>query len=105
MVLPNTDMAGAIAVAESILTAVRSLRLPHAASSVEPYVTISLGVASLIPHSELSPSTLIAAADEALFVAKAQGRNRFQVADPKNAVVDWLKETLDTRSQKSNLKD
>lgn len=52
------------------------LMIPHAASGVSEYVTMSLGVASTIPNQEFSSDQLIAAADTALYEAKNQGRNR-----------------------------
>lgn len=76
-ILPHTDSAGAIYVAEKIRVAVRALEIPHSDSAVNQYVTISVGVASAIPHLESSPEQLIAAADQALYHAKASGRDRY----------------------------
>nr|WP_228014643.1 diguanylate cyclase [Fortiea sp. LEGE XX443] len=42
---------------------------------VNQLITLSLGIATIIPHSQSSPATLIAAADQGLYQAKAQGRN------------------------------
>jgi diguanylate cyclase (GGDEF)-like protein len=52
------------------------LAIPHFKSEVSNYVTLSLGVASLIPMAEISLEDLIAKADEALYTAKNQGRDR-----------------------------
>jgi diguanylate cyclase (GGDEF)-like protein/PAS domain S-box-containing protein len=79
VILPNTNMEGAIAVAETIRLAVQQLQLPHPQSQVSEYVTLSLGVTSVIPSLDRSPETLILAADRALYTAKRQGRNRFWV--------------------------
>jgi PleD family two-component response regulator len=49
--------------------------MPHPHSQVSEFVTLSLGVATIPSHSQLSPATLIAAADQGLYQAKAQGRN------------------------------
>jgi diguanylate cyclase (GGDEF)-like protein len=54
----------------------RALKIAHAKSLVSEYVTLSLGVASFVPTPNASPDKLIAAADEALYRAKAEGRDR-----------------------------
>lgn len=76
LVLPNTDLIGAMRVAESIRSRMRRLAIPHVNSPVKPRVTVSLGVASTIPASHLSPESLIRSADLALYQAKAMGRDR-----------------------------
>ncbi|MFB2982397.1 GGDEF domain-containing protein [Microseira sp. BLCC-F43] len=76
-ILPHTDSAGAIHVAEKMRVGVLALEIPHADSAVNQYVTISVGVASAIPHLESSPEELIAAADQALYHAKESGRDRY----------------------------
>lgn len=81
VIMPNTDLAGAQAVAERICGAVRDLAIPHAASATAPHVTLSLGVAALVPDSGSSLESLIAAADAALYRAKDAGRNRAVVAE------------------------
>lgn len=75
--LPWIDEASAGHMAERILQAVRDLKLPHSSSACADHVTVSAGVATLVPISDLQPSSLVAAADEALYQAKRQGRNRW----------------------------
>jgi diguanylate cyclase (GGDEF)-like protein/PAS domain S-box-containing protein len=75
-ILPNTPAMGAMQVAESIRANVRELAMNHADSEIGEYVTLSLGVASLIPSPDRSPVDLIAAADKALYRAKEGGRDR-----------------------------
>jgi diguanylate cyclase (GGDEF)-like protein/PAS domain S-box-containing protein len=80
ILLPKTDLEGAILVSEMICSKVRSLQIPHEKSLVAPYVTISIGVASTIPEPPLMPKTLILRADQALYEAKKNGRDRVFVA-------------------------
>ncbi|MGC1393869.1 MAG: diguanylate cyclase [Coleofasciculaceae cyanobacterium] len=76
LVLPNTHQEGALHIAESIHQAIRRLKLVHEASSVNSYITLSVGVATVIPRLNNSATALIAAADAGLYQAKASGRDR-----------------------------
>jgi diguanylate cyclase (GGDEF)-like protein len=75
VILPNTNVAGAIAVAKTIQNNISTSQLPHPYSPVSEFITLSLGVATVNPDHQSSPATLIATADRALYQAKAQGRN------------------------------
>ena len=75
-ILPNTKAEGAVQVAEAIRGEVRQLKIAHVSSNVSQYVTVSLGVSSIVPTQEFSSESLIVAADEALYEAKRQGRDR-----------------------------
>lgn len=83
VVLPNTTAEGANIVARKIFYGMASLKLPHARSSIGPYVTLSCGIATVIPSAEQSPDTLIRSADSALFQAKSTGKNRICHANSK----------------------
>ncbi|WP_434683671.1 diguanylate cyclase domain-containing protein [Pseudanabaena minima] len=76
VILPNTNLDGAIAVAKIVHEAIADLQIPHQASDVSDVVTISMGIASDIPNLERSPYVLINQADQALYYAKQQGRNQ-----------------------------
>ncbi|MBN1827687.1 MAG: diguanylate cyclase [Deltaproteobacteria bacterium] len=76
VILPDTPREGALIVAEELRSGVEALGIPHASSAAGPVVTISLGIATLIPRTDKSPAELIGAADNALYRAKAEGRNR-----------------------------
>ena len=77
LVLPNTDTAGAVYVAETILSSIRTKNLIHESSKISSYLTLSLGIATIIPQSSSSLTWLIAKADEALYRAKLTGRDRY----------------------------
>jgi diguanylate cyclase (GGDEF)-like protein len=76
VVLPNTPIDGAMRVAHLIQSYLQTLKLIHPNSKVSPYVTLSMGVTSIIPTTTNSLDVLIQIADLALYEAKAQGRNR-----------------------------
>ncbi len=76
VILPDTDQAGAAKIAEQIRDAVKSLQIPNKCMQIyHPYVTISLGIASQIPKASQSPQEVIRQADQALYQAKAKGRD------------------------------
>ncbi len=76
VVLPRTDLVGAVHMAEKMRKAVEDLRIIHEPSPVSDWVTISLGVASVTPFKEGTASFLIQGSDRVLFEAKRAGRNR-----------------------------
>ena len=75
-VLPGADSGAAIAHSESILKRVRALKIPHALSEAGAYVSVSIGIAALIPSPEIDSDSLARAADTALYEAKKRGRDR-----------------------------
>lgn len=75
-VLPNTCLSGAVEIAEKMQKRIRALDIEHSASDVDRVVTISLGVATLMPAGDLEFQALIAAADQQLYEAKKAGRAR-----------------------------
>jgi two-component system, cell cycle response regulator len=76
VLLPNTCAEGANIIARKICDRLERLKLPHARSEVDPYVTLSCGIATTIPSPQASPDSLIHHADCALYQAKAEGKNR-----------------------------
>lgn len=76
IILPNTTAEGAKQLAYRICLQIQSLQIPHIASPVDLYVTVSLGVAGLIPDHDSSFEELVSIADSNLYKAKELGRNR-----------------------------
>jgi two-component system chemotaxis family response regulator WspR len=74
--LPGTRLEGVRALAEKIRSEVEALQVPHASSSTGQYVTISIGGASVIPTADSPMTSLIQAADLALYKAKRGGKNQ-----------------------------
>ncbi len=78
-VLPDTDTAGGVFIAEQIQKRLKEIALEHIASSVADTVTISIGVASTRPQIAADCSSLIDKADKALYLAKSSGKNAIEV--------------------------
>ena len=76
VILPVTSWEGALLVAEEIKEAIAKLQIPHTLSQVSDYVTLSMGVTSIVPNQGLQTQILIETADIALYEAKALGRDR-----------------------------
>jgi diguanylate cyclase (GGDEF)-like protein/PAS domain S-box-containing protein len=77
-VLPDTDSPGAVALADKIRERMEAMGIPHFFSSVRDHVTLSFGVASLIPGKGETPSHLIQLADDLLYAAKQSGRDQIK---------------------------
>ena len=81
VILPETDLHGALIVAEKIRLDIEGLAMPHEDSKAAPVVTVSLGVAAVdlggVKNMDIEKSVtqLIEASDRALYKAKGQGRN------------------------------
>ncbi|AZN35838.1 diguanylate cyclase domain-containing protein [Iodobacter ciconiae] len=80
LILPGTDQTGAVQVVETVLEQVRHLSIAHQTSDVAKVVTLSAGIAVLLPLQGIDPYYLVQAADRALYQAKNQGRNCYFVA-------------------------
>ena len=76
LILPNTEAIGAIEVAETIRSRMKARGISHLGSEVSQFVTLSLGIASLIPNRLSSAEILVKESDQALYEAKTKGRDR-----------------------------
>lgn len=86
MILPDTTEEGALAVAEKTLHSITDLNIPHAASEIAGHVSLSIGVATVYPKEGDLDEQLVRAADQALYLAKENGRNRIEVAAPPSGL-------------------
>ena len=82
ILLPATDMTQACETAQRCLDQIMQEALPHVASDSSKLVTLSIGVACLQPSATLDASTLLKAADAAMYRAKSNGRSCYQSAPP-----------------------
>jgi two-component system chemotaxis family response regulator WspR len=80
IVLPDTDAAGAMIVAQACIRHLASLNIENRDAKPHGMVTMSIGVATLLPSPSGSVEALLTAADSALYAAKNGGRNRASVA-------------------------
>ncbi|HZF20620.1 MAG TPA: diguanylate cyclase [Burkholderiales bacterium] len=83
IVLPATALEGAVDVAKSLARAIEGLAIAHVRSGVSDKISLSQGVASLVPGNDTRPESIIELADQALYQAKQQGRNRHVTAAGK----------------------
>jgi len=72
---------------EMLRRSVEEQKIPHAESTTGPWLTVSVGVAIVSPGNERSLAGAIQLADEALYQAKEDGRNRVVVKESKNAYI------------------
>lgn len=80
IVLPNVELNSATKFSEKIRAEIESLEIEHRLSNISPFVTASLGVASIFPSNDSSHEILLQSADKALYNAKIRGRNCVNVA-------------------------
>ncbi|MGK7889015.1 MAG: diguanylate cyclase [Leptolyngbyaceae cyanobacterium] len=83
VILPETDLTGAIVIAEQIQQTIRQLTIPHDRSKVSEVVTVSIGISCIKlcadNLAEVFPKTFVKQADTALYQAKTQGRDRYVI--------------------------
>lgn len=80
LILPNTELEGALFIAQRIQQTLRARALPHPNSPAGQSVSMSFGVAVVVPQKRLQMDDLLRSADIALYQAKAEGRDRICVS-------------------------
>jgi diguanylate cyclase (GGDEF)-like protein len=93
-VLYGADQSYAESIARSLLTAVRELRIPHAESQAQSHVTVSVGVVAVDAYRMASHDAAVGLADQALYEAKNQGRDRFVSLEPGAARAEHAATTV-----------
>ena len=86
VLLPGADSAAASKVAQTCLDAIRDVQIVHATSSVGPWLSVSIGVASVGVNAARPALSLIERADAALYRAKHLGRGRYETLGSSAAV-------------------
>ena len=81
VVLPNADKNAACFVADKILKNIQNMALPHSSSETEDYVTVSIGIMSGKVDYTTTSLDFINLADDALYVSKQTGRNKYTIQD------------------------
>ena len=106
VILPETDEKGARQVVEAIRMEIQQLEIPHALSKVSEYVTLSLGVSTMVPSRQVSPLALISEADTELYESKKRrgeahaqlnrntSDNQFKKNQYSNTLCSWVKQVL-----------
>lgn len=92
ILLPDTDISGSSRIAEKMRLHVAGLKIPHKGSDVDDFVTMSFGVAAIVPGADRTVEDLVNMVDKALYLAKENGRNQVagrsdpvRVAEPLSA--------------------
>ena len=75
LISPSTGIEVGTNIANQIKETIQLLKIPHISSDIADIVTLSIGVASLVPSGSVMPQELIQMADEALYISKTKGRN------------------------------
>jgi len=99
ILLPGAGVSQAQELAQRCLEGIAAMALPHASSPTTDHVTFSIGIARVVPDSAQDPTSLVNAADAAMYRAKTAGRAQYAVA----GLADWEIDKDAPRSQAADL--
>lgn len=85
-----TDKDQALILVQQLMELVRNIGIIHPKSTVSKHVTISVGVATMVPHLNDNLSEFISRADHALYTAKSNGRNQYHIATSDHIISETL---------------
>ena len=85
-----TDKDQALILVQQLMELVRNIGITHPKSTVSKHVTISVGVATMVPHLNDNLSDFISRADHALYTAKSNGRNQYHIATSDQIISETL---------------
>ncbi len=88
LLIPGADHTQACETAQNCLDRIRREAMPHAASATSEYVTISIGVATVVPDATMEAMLLVNTADAAMYRAKTGGRARYELATQEDWEID-----------------
>jgi len=75
IILPNTSVTESTIVAERLCSAIESMKIPHEKSNSSAFITLTLGVVTILSNQKTSVESIVLSADKALYLGKSNGRN------------------------------
>lgn len=81
LLFPMTNESEALIQVKRLMNVIRKIDIQHPSSDISSQVTLSVGVATMIPQVDDSISSFVSRADHALYTAKSKGRNQYQIAN------------------------
>ncbi|MGB2924845.1 MAG: diguanylate cyclase [Limnothrix sp.] len=86
VILPNTDLDGSLFIADQVLSSIQKLKINHIQSPVDQYISISIGINSMVPNLAVLPTDLVNSARLALKKATKLGGNRIILGEIMGAL-------------------
>jgi len=86
VILPNTDLDGALFIADQVLSSIQKLKINHLQSPIDQHVSISIGINAMVPTLAVLPNDLVISARLALRKAIKLGGNRITMGEMMNTL-------------------